>query len=103
VNYNYAKEKGFSLYKKVPRKPKKTFGDETRPIFYASPRKDALDFIRHFNASWEKDIPTAIKFLKNFLEACLIYMHFKRKPRLLWHKKDSIALSWLFYLRIALN
>lgn len=61
---------------KVPRKLKKTIGDEIRSIFYASSRKKALEFFQQFKARWEKEIPSAVKCLENSLEACLTYLHF---------------------------
>ena len=61
---------------KVPRKLKKTVGDEIRSIFYASSRKKALGFFRQFKARWHKEIPSAVKCLENSLEACLTYLQF---------------------------
>ena len=61
---------------KVPRKLKKTVGDEIRSIFYASSRKKALAFFGQFKARWEKKIPSAVKCLENSLEACLTYLQF---------------------------
>jgi putative transposase len=61
---------------KVPRKLKKTIGDEIRSIFYASSRKKALAFFRQFKAHWEKQIPSAVKCLENSLETCLTYLQF---------------------------
>jgi putative transposase len=61
---------------KVPRKLKKTIGDEIRSIFYASSRKKALAFFNQFKARWEKEVPSAVKCLENSLEACLTYLQF---------------------------
>ncbi len=61
---------------KVPRKLKKTIGDEIRSIFYASSKKKALEFFQQFKARWQKEMPSAVKCLENSLEACLTYLHF---------------------------
>jgi putative transposase len=61
---------------KVPRKLKKTIGDEIRSIFYACSRKKASGFFEQFKAQWEKEIPSAVKCLENSLEACLTYLKF---------------------------
>jgi putative transposase len=61
---------------KVPRKLKKAIADETRSIFYASTKKKALEFFSQFKSKWEKEIPSAVKCLKNSLEACLTYLQF---------------------------
>jgi putative transposase len=61
---------------KVPRKLKKTIGDEIRSIFYASSRKKALAFFNQFKARWEKEVPSAVKCVENSLEACLTYLQF---------------------------
>ena len=61
---------------KVPRKLKKTIGDEIRSIFYASSKKKALDFFKELKTKWEKEIPSAVKCLENSLEACLTYLKF---------------------------
>jgi putative transposase len=61
---------------KVPRKLKKTIGDEIRSIFYASSKKKALEFFQQFKARWQKEMPSAVKCLENSLEACLTYLRF---------------------------
>jgi len=61
---------------KVPRKLKKTIGDEIRSIFYASSRKKALRFFEQFKVKWGKELPSAVKCLENSLDACLTYLHF---------------------------
>jgi putative transposase len=59
---------------KVPRKLKKTIGDEIRSIFYASTRKKALEFFDAFKSSWKAELPSAVRCLENSLEACLTYL-----------------------------
>lgn len=61
---------------KVPRKLKKTIGDEVRSIFYASSKKKALRFFESFKDRWEKEIPSAVKCLEKSLQACLTYLDF---------------------------
>jgi len=61
---------------KVPRKLKKTIGDEIRSIFYASSKEKALDFFQEFKTQWEKELPSAVKCLDNSLDACLTYLKF---------------------------
>ena len=61
---------------KVPRKLKKTIGDEIRSIFYASTRKKALEFFKDFKDKWEGELPSAVKCLHNSLDACLTYLDF---------------------------
>lgn len=60
---------------KVPKKLKKLIADEIRSIFYASSRTKALRFFDQFKDRWENDLPSAVKCLKNSLEACLTYLH----------------------------
>jgi len=61
---------------KVPRKLKKTIGDEIRSIFYASSKKKALSFFESFKARWDKQIPSAVTCLERSLQACLTYLDF---------------------------
>jgi len=61
---------------KVPRKLKKAVADDLRSIFYASSKKKAMAFFDQFKARWEKDIPSAVKCLKNSIDACLTYLNF---------------------------
>jgi putative transposase len=61
---------------KVPRKLKKGIGDEIRSIFYASSKQKAMAFFEQFKARWERELPSAVKCLKNSLEACLTYLSF---------------------------
>ena len=61
---------------KVPRKLKKTIGDEIRSIFYASSRTNALGFFEQFKDRWEKELPSAVKCLQNSVQACLTYLNF---------------------------
>jgi len=65
-----------NILAKVPRKLKKTIGDEIRSIFYASSRKKALAFFDKFKARWEQEVRSAVKCLENSLEACLTYLQF---------------------------
>jgi putative transposase len=65
-----------NILAKVPRKLKKTIGDEIRSMFYACSRKKALAFFDQFKARWEKEVPSAVKCLENSLEACLTYLQF---------------------------
>lgn len=64
---------------KVPRKLKKTIGDEIRSIFYASTRKKALEFFSSFKTKWEPELPSAVKCLENSLDACLTYLSFPQE------------------------
>lgn len=61
---------------KVPRKLKKIIADDVRSIFYASTKARALDFFETFKATWEKELPSAVKCLENSLESCLTYLKF---------------------------
>jgi putative transposase len=61
---------------KVPRKLKKVIADDVRSIFYASSKNKALKFFKQFEEKWEKDLPSAVKCLKNSLEATLTYLNF---------------------------
>lgn len=61
---------------KVPRKLKKTIGDEIRSIFYASRRRKALEFFHAFKSRWEAELPSAVRCLENSLEACLTYLSY---------------------------
>jgi len=64
---------------KVPRKLKKTVADEIRSIFYASTKKKALSFFEQFKATWERELPSAVKCLENSLESCLTYLQFPQE------------------------
>jgi putative transposase len=64
---------------KVPRKLKKTIGDEVRSIFYASSKKKAMSFFERFKKRWEKEIPSAVKCLEKSLQACLTYLDFPQE------------------------
>jgi putative transposase len=61
---------------KVPRKLKKDVADQVRSIFYASSKRKAYGFFKSFKDKWEKDLPSAVKCLKNSLNSCLSYLHF---------------------------
>lgn len=61
---------------KVPKKLKKQIGDEVRSMFYVSSKAKALEFFEQFKATWEKEIPSAVKCLENSLESCLTYLQF---------------------------
>ena len=61
---------------KVPRKLKKTIGDEIRSIFYASSKEKALEFFQQFKSTWEQELPSAVKCLENSLQSCLTYLQF---------------------------
>jgi putative transposase len=61
---------------KVPQKLKKQIGDEVRSMFYVSSKAKALEFFEQFKATWEKEIPSAVKCLENSLESCLTYLQF---------------------------
>jgi len=65
-----------NILAKVPRKLKKTIGDEVRSIFYASSKKKALRFFESFKDRWEEEIPSAVKCLEKSLQACLTYLDF---------------------------
>jgi putative transposase len=60
----------------IPRKLKKTIGDEVRSIVYASSRKKALEFFERFKARWEREIPSAVKYFERTPEACVTYLQF---------------------------
>jgi len=61
---------------KVPRKLKQKVADDIRSIFYASNREKALEFSTQFTERWQKDVPTAVKCLKNSLDSCLTFFDF---------------------------
>ena len=58
---------------KVPRKLKKAVGDDLRSIFYASSKKKAMEFFGIFKEKWDKELPSAVKCLKNSIDACLTF------------------------------
>jgi len=61
---------------KVPHKIKKEVADDLRSIFYASSKKKADDFYRTFNKKWEKELPSAVKSLRQSINACLTFLKF---------------------------
>lgn len=60
---------------KVPQKLKKAVADDLHSIFYASSKDKALEFFREFKRKWEKDLPTAVKSLKNSIDECLTFFN----------------------------
>jgi len=61
---------------KVPQKVKQNVADDIRSIFYASNRDKALEFAAQFAERWQKEIPSAVKCLKNSLDSCLTFFSF---------------------------
>lgn len=61
---------------KVPKKLKKAVADDIRSIFYASSKDKAMEFFTEFKQKWEKEIPSAVKTLKNSIDACLTFFSF---------------------------
>jgi putative transposase len=61
---------------KVPRKLKKEVADDLRSIFYASTREKARTLYKTFYDKWNKEIPSAVKSLKQSLDACLTFFQF---------------------------
>ena len=61
---------------KVPKKLKEHIGDEVRSMFYVSSKAKALEFFEQFKATWEQEIPSAVKCLEHSLESCLTYLQF---------------------------
>lgn len=50
--------------------------DDIRSIFYASRREKALELAARFTEHWQKDVPSAVKCLKNSLDSCLTFFDF---------------------------
>jgi putative transposase len=61
---------------KVPQKLKQKVADDIRSIFYASSREKALEFSIRFTQRWQKDVPSAVKCLRNSLDSCLTFFDF---------------------------
>jgi len=61
---------------KVPKKLKQDVADDIRSIFYASSKDKALEFASQFSGRWQKEIPSAVKCLKNSLDSCLTFFDF---------------------------
>jgi len=61
---------------KVPKKLKKTVADDIRSIFYASSKKKAMEFFDTLKQRWEKELPSAVKCLENYIGACLAFFNF---------------------------
>jgi putative transposase len=61
---------------KVPQKLKQKVADDIRSIFYASSREKALELAARFTEHWQKDVPSAVKCLKNSLDSCLTFFDF---------------------------
>jgi len=61
---------------KVPQKLKQKVADDIRSIFYASSREKALEFSTQFTEHWQKEVPSAVKCLKNSLDSCLTFFDF---------------------------
>jgi len=58
---------------KVPKKLKKTVGDDIRSIFYASSKSKAIEFFEIFKEKWQRELPSAVKCLESSLESCLTF------------------------------
>ena len=61
---------------KVPKKLKQGVADGMRSIFYAPSKEKAKEFFAQFKDRWEKEVPSAVKCLKNSLDACLTFFKF---------------------------
>jgi putative transposase len=61
---------------KVPRKMKGVVADRLRDIFYASKKERAIEHYRAFLTDYEKITPSAVKSLKNSIEACLTFFSY---------------------------
>jgi putative transposase len=64
---------------KVPQKLKQKVADDMRSIFYASSKEKALEFASQFTERWQKDVPSAVKCLRNSLASCLTFLDFPRE------------------------
>jgi putative transposase len=64
---------------KVPQKLKQKVADDMRSIFYASSRAKALEFSTRFSECWQKEVPSAVKCLKNSLDSCLTFFDFPQE------------------------
>jgi transposase-like protein len=61
---------------KVPHKLKKPIADDLRSIFYASTKEKAETFYRGFIERWDKEIPSAVKSLRQSIDSCLTFFSF---------------------------
>ncbi len=64
---------------KVPHKAKKEVADGLRSIFYASSREKAEGFYRSFQKKWDKEIPSAVKSLRQSIDSCLTFFKFPKE------------------------
>jgi len=64
---------------KVPMRLKQTVADDLRTIFYASSKKKALEYFKHFKERWEKELPSAVKCLVRTIERCLAFFYFPQE------------------------
>lgn len=64
---------------KVPQKLKAEVADDLRSIFYASSKEKAEDFYKEFHDKWEKEIPSAVKSLRQAIDACLTFFSFPQE------------------------
>jgi putative transposase len=65
-----------NILAKVPQKLKQEVADDIRSIFYASSREKALELAVRFTEHWQKEIPSAVKCLRNSLDSCLTFFDF---------------------------
>lgn len=65
-----------NVMSKTPRKMQHQVRDNLRDIFYASSRKKAKEHFNDFVMKYEKDIPSAVKSLKNSIDNCLTFYSF---------------------------
>ena len=61
---------------KVPHKLKQPIADDLRSIFYASSKEKAETFYKGFVERWDKEVPSAVKSLRQSIDSCLTFFSF---------------------------
>jgi len=61
---------------KVPHKLKQPIADDMRSIFYASSKEKAETFYKGFVERWDKEVPSAVKSLRQSIDSCLTFFSF---------------------------
>lgn len=67
-----------NILAKVPMRLKSVVADDVRTIFYASSKKESMEYFKEFSNRWTKDVPSAVKCLERSIESCLTFFHFPK-------------------------
>ena len=67
-----------NILAKVPMRLKSAVANDARTIFYASSKKESMEYFKEFCNRWTKDVPSAVKCLERSIESSLTFFHFPK-------------------------